>query len=224
MLSIFTKAPVLSVVLVLGLAAGGAWAGMCAFGTCPSSSDSVAQSSDGEVVLAALSGEEAPADAADSNCNKPCKKGGAKATTVATAEAAPADGSDKDCPHAARAVVADASDKDCHRAHGATTASTTGSDSEKAGGCAGSSCARKAGTFAEADVKAQPDARVGDLVRCPVSGVVFEVTAEHTTVDLEGKTWFSCCAPCGDKLKAEPASFVGGKTAAYPAPAAPVEG
>ena len=79
------------------------------------------------------------------------------------------------------------------------------------------SCARKADTYAEADIVSQPGAKVGDLVRCPVSGVVFAVTKDHTQVDVGGKPYFTCCGTCGEKLKEDPKRFVA--TTAAPAAA-----
>ena len=112
-MSIFTK-PFFVVVLVAGLAAGGAWAGWCAFGTCGASS-SVAEADRADVVLTS----SVATDASDKDCDRPCSKSAVKATTVATA---PADAADSDCHKGkattvahAEAAPADVKDKDCDR-------------------------------------------------------------------------------------------------------------
>lgn len=52
------------------------------------------------------------------------------------------------------------------------------------------------GQIDEKKISQQPGAKVGDLVRCPVSGVVFEVKAETSQVTLNGKRYYACCASC----------------------------
>ena len=41
------------------------------------------------------------------------------------------------------------------------------------------------------------NAKIGDLTTCPVSGVVFEVTANSSMVNLVDKDVYVCCASCG---------------------------
>jgi copper chaperone len=59
-----------------------------------------------------------------------------------------------------------------------------------------------------ADVVAQPGAKVGDLTRCPVSGVVFQVQEDQPRYDANGATWFTCCGMCLGKLQESPARFL----------------
>ena len=59
-----------------------------------------------------------------------------------------------------------------------------------------------------ATVVAQPGAKVGDLTRCPVSGVVFEVMPDQASVEVDGDRWFTCCTSCAGKLKETPSKFV----------------
>jgi YHS domain-containing protein len=43
---------------------------------------------------------------------------------------------------------------------------------------------------------AQPGAKVGQTVYCPVSGAVFEVKESSRRVDLDGKPLYLCCEAC----------------------------
>ena len=70
-------------------------------------------------------------------------------------------------------------------------------------------CATKI-DYAPEDVVAQPDASVGDLVQCPVSGVVFEVKPGQPYLDHDGHTTYTCCGGCLGKLEVDPARFLGG--------------
>ncbi len=49
---------------------------------------------------------------------------------------------------------------------------------------------------------------VGDVTKCPVSQNAFTVAADSPKVELEGKTFYLCCAGCVDKFKADPAKFL----------------
>jgi len=69
------------------------------------------------------------------------------------------------------------------------------------------SCAVKE-KYDEADLVLQPGAREGDLTRCPVSGVVFHVTAAHPRVEYRGQAFRLCCGGCEGKFRANPARFV----------------
>lgn len=62
--------------------------------------------------------------------------------------------------------------------------------------------------YDEADVVAQPGAKVGDLTRCPVSGVVFVVQEDQPRYGSNGQTWYTCCAMCLGKLQEKPSRFV----------------
>lgn len=152
MISIFSRAPVLSAVVGITLIAGGAWAAMslCGGACGTSSSDVVAAApADGQVILTSSAAAAAPADAADKDCDKPCPHAGAKATTTAAApaDAAPADGAGSDCPHAASvttvstapAAPADGAGADCPKpckkaleAKGTVAAAPTGDGSTAA--------------------------------------------------------------------------------------------
>jgi hypothetical protein len=52
------------------------------------------------------------------------------------------------------------------------------------------------GRVNENKIVEQPGAKVGDLARCPVSGVIFEVKPDNPQVTLNGKRYFTCCAAC----------------------------
>jgi hypothetical protein len=52
-------------------------------------------------------------------------------------------------------------------------------------------------------VKPQPGAKVGDFVRCPVSGSIFDVKPDSPSVTIDGKTIYTCCAPCAKRFKRE---------------------
>ena len=60
------------------------------------------------------------------------------------------------------------------------------------------------------DVVPTAQAKVGDLTRCPVSGVVFRVSAESPQVEYSGKTLRVCCDGCAEKFREQPARFSGG--------------
>ncbi|MBI5513275.1 MAG: hypothetical protein HY909_05870 [Deltaproteobacteria bacterium] len=47
-----------------------------------------------------------------------------------------------------------------------------------------------------AGVVAQPGARAGQRVYCPVSGVVLEVSPQTVHRDRPDGRWFFCCEPC----------------------------
>ena len=72
------------------------------------------------------------------------------------------------------------------------------------------SCAASAESYSEADVVAQPGAQVGQLTRCPVSGVVFTVTEDHASHEKDGLTWYTCCGGCMKKLEGNASHFLGG--------------
>ena len=67
-------------------------------------------------------------------------------------------------------------------------------------------CATKL-PFREADVVAQPGAGVGQLTRCPVSGVVFAVGEESVSVSHAGKDYYLCCGGCERKFMQNPTRF-----------------
>lgn len=66
-------------------------------------------------------------------------------------------------------------------------------------------CATKT-PYEEKDVVAQPGAKVGDLARCPVSGVVFQVTETSPVVTRDGGPLYVCCAMCQAKAAADAAA------------------
>ncbi len=65
-------------------------------------------------------------------------------------------------------------------------------------------CATKI-AYEEKDIVAQPGAKVGDLAKCPVSGVVFQVTDKSPRITRDGAELFTCCAMCQAKAKADAA-------------------
>lgn len=71
--------------------------------------------------------------------------------------------------------------------------------------CRGGCAAKR--DYDEVDVVSQPGARAGDLTRCPISGVVFEVTDDHARVDHGGQEVVLCCAACAEIFKADPGRF-----------------
>lgn len=56
-------------------------------------------------------------------------------------------------------------------------------------------------------IKKQTLAKIGDLVRCPVSGVVFEVRADSESTHYQGKNYYTCCASCAKKFSLDPEKF-----------------
>ena len=61
---------------------------------------------------------------------------------------------------------------------------------------------------------------VGDVTTCPVSGDVFTVTAESPKTEIDGKTYYFCCAGCVDKFAADPAKFLNAEPKIAPESAA----
>ncbi len=64
-------------------------------------------------------------------------------------------------------------------------------------------CAAPLDDYSPSEVADQPDAPVGSVARCPVSGVVFRVTDESPSVEYAGHQYRTCCGGCADKLRAE---------------------
>jgi len=69
------------------------------------------------------------------------------------------------------------------------------------------SCAAKV-VHRERDLHAQPGVRDGQLVRCPVSGVVFKADAQRPRVRLATGEYVTCCNSCAGKLRKDPSRFV----------------
>ena len=69
------------------------------------------------------------------------------------------------------------------------------------------SCAAKV-AHRERDLHAQPGVRDGQLVRCPVSGVVFKADAQRPHVRLATGEYVTCCNSCAGKLRKDPSRFV----------------
>jgi copper chaperone CopZ/YHS domain-containing protein len=59
-------------------------------------------------------------------------------------------------------------------------------------GCEGSCGSRGENTLA----RVQPGAKLGQLVYCPVSGVVFEVKESTPRAEVNGKPFYFCCEGC----------------------------
>jgi YHS domain-containing protein len=68
------------------------------------------------------------------------------------------------------------------------------------------SCAVAVNEYDEADIVAQPGARVGDLVRCPVSCVVVHAKPENR-VRHDGHDYFVCCQGCAGLFRSDPGRF-----------------
>jgi len=58
------------------------------------------------------------------------------------------------------------------------------------------------------EVKAQPNAEVGSLVRCPVSELYFYVKEDQDVVVVDGDLWYVCCAVCFESMKDDPKSYI----------------
>jgi Cu+-exporting ATPase len=58
-----------------------------------------------------------------------------------------------------------------------------------------------------AGVKAPGQAQVGDKTTCPVSGEEFVVAADSPRAELDGKTYYFCCAGCVKKFQADPKKY-----------------
>jgi len=52
------------------------------------------------------------------------------------------------------------------------------------------------------------EAKVGDLTTCPVSEVVFRVTANSSRVSFGEQKYYTCCSTCAGLFDAEPQKFV----------------
>ena len=61
----------------------------------------------------------------------------------------------------------------------------------------------------ERDVVPSTQAKNGDLTRCPVSGVVFRVSAQSPQVEYSGQSLRVCCDGCAEKFREHPARFSG---------------
>lgn len=59
-----------------------------------------------------------------------------------------------------------------------------------------------------APMKAPGVATVGDKTVCPVSGEEFVVAADSPKVEVDGKTYYTCCPGCAKKLKADPKKYL----------------
>jgi YHS domain-containing protein len=85
-------------------------------------------------------------------------------------------------------------------------ASTPSHDPVMTKGCK-KACAYK-GQHKKSAVVGQSIAKVGNLVECPVSGVVFKVRTDSERVFHKGYSYFVCCASCAARFKASPEKFV----------------
>ena len=99
----------------------------------------------------------------------------------------------------ARAVASSAADAEFGAIHGLPIEPF---NSEIANACA-VGCAEPVSDYSPGDVVDQPDAKVGDLVRCPVSGVVFRVQDESPAVEWQTKQYYTCCGGCAAELNTE---------------------
>jgi YHS domain-containing protein len=53
-------------------------------------------------------------------------------------------------------------------------------------------------------------AKLGDLTRCPVSGVVFQLDNETPRIEHAGQDYWLCCDGCAERFQQNPARFAGG--------------
>lgn len=56
--------------------------------------------------------------------------------------------------------------------------------------------------------KAPGEAKMGDQTTCPVTGEAFTVTEASPKAEVDGKTYYFCCAGCDQKFKADPAKYL----------------
>jgi len=68
-------------------------------------------------------------------------------------------------------------------------------------------CSAPITEIASEGVADQPGAAVGELVSCPVSGVVFRVHEASSAVEHAGQQYFTCCGGCAEKLRGELAAL-----------------
>lgn len=54
----------------------------------------------------------------------------------------------------------------------------------------------------------QSTVQAGDLTRCPVSGVVFQVTENSSVVTNEDQEFYTCCATCAGIFEKDPERFL----------------
>lgn len=90
----------------------------------------------------------------------------------------------------------------CHQVESAGKAVIDGYDPEIVATCQ-AGCGASS-DYAAADIKPQRTAKVGDLVRCPISGVVFEIHAESPKIMHENRTYRTCCQSCAGVYANEP--------------------
>jgi YHS domain-containing protein len=69
------------------------------------------------------------------------------------------------------------------------------------------SCAVAVSEYDPADIVAQPGAKAGDLVRCPVSCVVVYAKDENR-LQHAGQDYFVCCQGCAEIFRKEPTRFL----------------
>ena len=58
------------------------------------------------------------------------------------------------------------------------------------------------------EVMDQAQAKIGDLTKCPVSGVVFRVTENSPRVAYQDRKFYTCCGSCARLFEAGPEQFV----------------
>lgn len=67
------------------------------------------------------------------------------------------------------------------------------------------SCAAK--DVDDSKVVAQSKAKIGDYTKCPISGVVFNVTEQSSKISYAGKTAFTCCSTCAEIFNKSPQEY-----------------
>lgn len=55
---------------------------------------------------------------------------------------------------------------------------------------------------------AAPAVKVGDTIKCPVSGEEFTVADNSPKVTHEGRDYYFCCASCAESFKADPKKYI----------------
>ena len=58
-----------------------------------------------------------------------------------------------------------------------------------------------AAEYGDAEIVAQPGAKVGDLTRCPISSSVFQVSEDSPSTVQKGESYSTCCAGCIAQLE-----------------------
>lgn len=61
---------------------------------------------------------------------------------------------------------------------------------------------------ADSALKTFGEAKVGDHQKCIISGEEFTVAESSPKAEVNGKTYYFCCAGCAKKFQANPATYL----------------